>query len=63
MSSKWIGRIGFVGTIVAGVRITMYIFAHPDLTNTRIFLQIWPWHVLLLVGVICVQIALKTKQT
>lgn len=42
----WLSIIGFIAILV---KLIIYQFSNPDMTNTRIFLNMWPWYIPLII--------------
>lgn len=47
-----LGILGLIVVLVCAIVVTVYRFQNPDMTSTRIFLNMWPWEAASLVGAI-----------
>lgn len=51
--------IAFAMILIPTFAIIHYQFTHVDMTQTRIFLNMWPWYIPMILGYILLQIQIR----
>ena len=51
--------LGIIGLFLSGAIWTTYQFSHPELTQTQLFLILWPEWVVSIVAALCLLVAIN----